>query len=481
MWEGSGELVYYSIATDFNPLLKKKRNTNRLKEQTLTPSVLVGENFVGTESDDKGKETLDVDKETWNKTLRGRHSGTGFVFKGQWVAFGVDQFPVRDKSLTDGEDGKGGGHLVFLVGGRITRNSIDRQRYGCQVKKGLEKQHGANIMVLGIAGRGRGSMRGRDGNEQSNRRRCVKNEREGSVKAGGFGFCSFSGLKKTVKAVARFLDRVNRTLGQVEVLKAYSIFDRNVCVIDRRRGKDERKEIKAGGFEFGSCCGQEGAGETTRCEHYGVGSSNRDDFGRGRGRGRGSVRSRDGNERVQRDAIALGTSLDEDVRGCDVMITEDGKGGGHLVFLFGGRITRNSIDRQRYGCQVKKGLEKQHGANIMALEVQTEMTLGMAGEEVVGKSSSNNFGCEKWPLQQHVSVMILTHVCSASWEVLKLRQVRDVISCTNEGKPLALLWGRTPRLDSGVRWPEWDLFRTRIRVNRDCGREFPSVGDMREA
>ncbi|GJW37768.1 ribonuclease H-like domain-containing protein [Tanacetum coccineum] len=36
----------------------------------------------------------------------------------------------------------------------------------------------------------------------------------------------------------------------VEVLKAYSIFDRNVCVIDRRRGKDERKEIKAGGFEF---------------------------------------------------------------------------------------------------------------------------------------------------------------------------------------------------------------------------------------
>ncbi|GJT42447.1 hypothetical protein Tco_0951162 [Tanacetum coccineum] len=58
------------IATDFNPLLKKKRNTNRLKEQTLTPSVLVGENFVGTESDDKGKETLDVDKETWNKSRK---------------------------------------------------------------------------------------------------------------------------------------------------------------------------------------------------------------------------------------------------------------------------------------------------------------------------------------------------------------------------------------------------------------------------
>nr|GEV11286.1 cellulose synthase [Tanacetum cinerariifolium] len=33
---------------------------------------------------------------------------------------------------------------------------------------------------------------------------------------------------------------------------------------------------------------------------------------------------------------------------------------------------------------------------------------------VSGELSSNNFGCEKRPLQQHVSVMILTHVCSAS-------------------------------------------------------------------
>ncbi|GJV24191.1 hypothetical protein Tco_1376886 [Tanacetum coccineum] len=66
---------------------------------------------------------------------------------------------------------------------------------------------------------------------------------------------------------------------------------------------------------------------------------------------------------------ALGTSLSEDVRGCDVMITEDGKGGGHLVFLIGGRISRNSIDQKRYGCQDKR-MEKQHGVNIMAVEVQ---------------------------------------------------------------------------------------------------------------
>ncbi|XP_076937335.1 uncharacterized protein LOC143604883 [Bidens hawaiensis] len=35
------------------------------------------------------------------------------------------------------------------------------------------------------------------------------------------------------------------------------------------------------------------------CKHCGVGSSNRDDFGRGRGRGRGSVKGRDGNERFR--------------------------------------------------------------------------------------------------------------------------------------------------------------------------------------
>ncbi|GJU68075.1 hypothetical protein Tco_1254334 [Tanacetum coccineum] len=65
---------------------------------------------------------------------------------------------------------------------------------------------------------------------------------------------------------------------------------------------------------------------------------------------------------------SLGTGLDEDIRGGDVMITEDDKGGGNLVFLIGGRISRNSIDRQRYGCQDKKRMEKQHCVNIMKVE-----------------------------------------------------------------------------------------------------------------
>ncbi|GJU67577.1 glucose and ribitol dehydrogenase [Tanacetum coccineum] len=43
------------------------------------------------------------------------------------------------------------------------------------------------------------------------------------------------------------------------------------------------------------------------------------------------------------------------------------------------------------------------------------------------------------------------------------------------GKPLALPWGRTPRLDSSVRWPEWDPCQARIRGNRDCERGYPSA------
>ncbi|GKE86784.1 hypothetical protein Tco_1560526, partial [Tanacetum coccineum] len=49
---------------------------------------------------------------------------------------------------------------------------------------------------------------------------------------------------------------------------------------------------------------------------------------------------------------------------------KDGKGGGYLVFLMGGRISQNSIDRKRCGCQDKKTMENQHGVNIMAFEVQ---------------------------------------------------------------------------------------------------------------
>ncbi|GKD41810.1 hypothetical protein Tco_1262017 [Tanacetum coccineum] len=47
---------------------------------------------------------------------------------------------------------------------------------------------------------------------------------------------------------------------------------RHVCVINQRHGKDERKEIK--GVEESHGIALIG-GETTRCEHYGGGSSNR--------------------------------------------------------------------------------------------------------------------------------------------------------------------------------------------------------------
>ncbi|GJZ43033.1 hypothetical protein Tco_0590288 [Tanacetum coccineum] len=57
-----------------------------------------------------------------------------------------------------------------------------------------------------------------------------------------------------------------------------------------------------------------------------------------------------------------------------------------------------------------------------------------------------------------------------------------MVSCTNKDKPLVLSWGRTPRLDSGVRvsqilgfpnislisvsGPKWDPYRIRVRSNR---------------
>ena len=75
------------------------------------------------------------------------------------------------------EDGKGGGHLVFLIGGRISRNSIGRKRNGCQEKSGIEKQYGVNIMALEFKsdgfgcgqGRGRRSVKSQDVNERFQR------------------------------------------------------------------------------------------------------------------------------------------------------------------------------------------------------------------------------------------------------------------------------------------------------------------------
>ncbi|GJS31881.1 hypothetical protein Tco_0492501, partial [Tanacetum coccineum] len=58
-------------------------------------------------------------------------------------------------------------------------------------------------------------------------------------------------------------------------------------------------------------------------------------------------------------------------------------------------------------------------------------------------------------------------------ELLRVCEIKrsEMIFCTIESKPLALPWGRTPRLDSSVRWPEWVPCRARFRDNRvnRCG------------
>ncbi|GJY42503.1 hypothetical protein Tco_0429773 [Tanacetum coccineum] len=42
----------------------------------------------------------------------------------------------------------------------------------------------------------------------------------------------------------------------------------------------------------------------------------------------------------------------------------------------------------------------------------------------------------------------------------------EMILCTMEGKPLVLSWGRTPRLDSDIRWSEVGPCLARVRSNR---------------
>nr|GFC70503.1 hypothetical protein [Tanacetum cinerariifolium] len=58
------------IATDFKPLLKKKRNTLRLKEFTNVYTKRHWWDKTSLETSKGRKETLDVDKETWNKSRK---------------------------------------------------------------------------------------------------------------------------------------------------------------------------------------------------------------------------------------------------------------------------------------------------------------------------------------------------------------------------------------------------------------------------
>ncbi|GKE21287.1 hypothetical protein Tco_1432799, partial [Tanacetum coccineum] len=85
---------------------------------------------------------------------------------------------------------------------------------------------------------------------------------------------------------------------QVEVLKADSILDGLVCGINQRCGKDKREEIKAGMVVKTR---REWRNNTVlglwRWKFKSGG------FGHGRGGARESGRSRDGNERIQRDAM----------------------------------------------------------------------------------------------------------------------------------------------------------------------------------
>nr|GEX19188.1 hypothetical protein [Tanacetum cinerariifolium] len=102
---------------------------------------------------------------------------------------------------------------------------------------------------------------------RGDRRRCVKNGRKGSVKAGGFGFGSLAVERKRYKRVALFSWSVKRPLG--------------TSLIEKRYG----------------------------CQ----------------GRGRGSRRSRDGSERVQRGAMVDVTGVVKNQKRSDILILHGDK------------------------------------------------------------------------------------------------------------------------------------------------------------
>ncbi|GJU28904.1 hypothetical protein Tco_1172493 [Tanacetum coccineum] len=247
------------------------------------------------------------------------------------------------------EDGRGGGHLVFLIGGRISLNSIDRQ-------SGFGRGRGG----------GRESERSLDGNERLPRDAMLHVTSVGNGGASDFGRDQAGGR---VSGKVLRLDIIHVVPEPCSIKGSFeSLFQEKWrSALRTRLGKDVSGcDVMITGSTLDQhvwLSRQEENKEATWCERYGGGSSNR------------VALNVAGEEVVSSGEVkmwksALRTRLSKDVSGCDVMITEDDRGGGHLVFLIGGRISQNSIDRQRCGCQDKKRIKKQHDVNIMAVEVQ---------------------------------------------------------------------------------------------------------------
>ncbi|GJY20503.1 hypothetical protein Tco_0393069 [Tanacetum coccineum] len=112
-----------------------------------------------------------------------------------------------------------------------------------------------------------------------------------------------------------------------------------------RRSKDERKEIRAVESHRIALFG----GETTRHEHYGGGSSNHV------AEEEVSGKSRDGNERVQRDAMLHVTGEKNESKGVE-LVTLDVAGEGRTVFY--------KVGIECYGCVCDIVKSKNEGAEV---------------------------------------------------------------------------------------------------------------------
>ncbi|KAD0845374.1 hypothetical protein E3N88_43637 [Mikania micrantha] len=105
-----------------------------------------------------------------------------------------------------------------------------------------------------------------------------------------------------VDLVKRLLDSMPKSFVHI-VASIEQCFDLNSMLFDEALGRLKAYEERLKGMEKTDdiqggllLASQE---KPHVCKHCGVGSSNRDDFGRGQGRGRGSVKGREGNERFR--------------------------------------------------------------------------------------------------------------------------------------------------------------------------------------
>ncbi|CAI9289486.1 unnamed protein product [Lactuca saligna] len=136
--------------------------------------------------------------------------------------------------------------------------------------------------------------------------------------------------------------------------------------------------------------------------------------------------------------------------------------------VFNGRISRNMIDQQMYDCQVKKGMDKQHGVNIMAVEVQIGWLWIWPGRGCEsGKSQDGNERIER-DLMVHVMCVVNNQNV---WKTLDVTEVE--VGCRgkveNRGGCCLGKTGCWNKVQQDYVWFDDDDSRSMVNKGCECG------------